>query len=94
MEILYDPESETTGIKLIKFCSKILRKNKADLILAWCFPHSFNYFCHRKAGFYKFPEKLRPQKLGIIAKTLNSNLATDIYNVKNWFLSYSDSDTV
>jgi hypothetical protein len=94
MEILFEPEDEVSGGYLLKFCSRILKKNKADLILAWCLPHSFNYFCHRKAGFYKFPERIRPQKLGIIAKTLNSNQAGDIYNIKNWFFSYSDSDTV
>lgn len=94
MEILFDPDNEPAGKNLLKFCCKILKKNKADLILAWCFPHSFNYFCHRKAGFYKFPEKIRPQKLGMIAKTLNSNKQKDIYNVKNWYFSYSDSDTV
>ena len=94
MEILFDPENESAGKMLLKFCCRILKKNKADLILAWCFPHSFNYFCHRKAGFYKFPEKIRPQKLGMITKTLNSNRQSDIYNVKNWFFSYSDSDTV
>jgi len=94
MEILFNPENENAGKKLLKFCSKVLKKNKADLILAWCFSHSFNYFCHRKSGFYKFPEKIRPQKLGMIAKTLNSEHAEDIYNVKNWYFSYSDSDTV
>lgn len=93
MELLYEPENEITGRNLLKFCSTILKKDGADVILAWCFPHSFNYFCHRKAGFYKFSEKIRPQKLGIIAKTLNSNHAEDIYNIKNWFFSYSDSDT-
>jgi hypothetical protein len=94
MEILFDPEYEKAGIALLKFCCSTLRKNKADLVLAWCFSHSFNYFCHRKAGFYKFPEKLRPQKLGMIAKTLNSHHSSDIYNIKNWYFSYSDSDTV
>lgn len=94
MEILFDPENMHAGKTLLSFCSKTLRNNKADLILAWCFSHSFNYFCHRKAGFYKLPEKIRPQKLGIITKTLNSRRAEDIYNVKNWFFSYSDSDTV
>jgi hypothetical protein len=94
MEILFDPENEQAGKDLLKFCSVIFKRNKADLILAWCLPHSFNYSCHRQAGFYKFPEKIRPQKLGMIAKALNSNHAEDITNVKNWFFSYSDSDTV
>ncbi|MEO6812812.1 MAG: hypothetical protein ABI172_02710 [Ginsengibacter sp.] len=94
MEILFNPENEAAGNKLLKFCSKVLKMNKADLILAWCFPHSFNYFCHRKAGFFKFPEKIRPQKLGIIVKSLNIVPAENIYNIKDWFFSYSDSDTV
>jgi hypothetical protein len=94
MEMLFTPGNEIAGKKLLQFCSDVLKKNKADVILAWCFRHSFNYFCHRQTGFYKFPEKLRPQKLGMIAKTLNSRRADDIYNVKNWYFSYSDSDTV
>lgn len=94
MELLFDPEDEKAGKQLLDFSSKILKKNNADVILAWCFPHSFNYFCHRKNGFYPFPEKLRPQKLGMIVKNLNSRQADDIYNVKNWHFSYSDSDTV
>ena len=93
MEILFDPENDHVGSNLLSFCSKALRKNKADLILAWCFSHSFNYSCHRKGGFYNLPEKIRPQKLGIIAKILNSKHGEDIYNIKNWFFSYTDSDT-
>lgn len=94
MEILYAPQYEKAALKLMKFCSKTLRKNKADLVLAWCLPHSFNYSCHKEAGFYKFPEKFRPLKLNMIVKKLNSTHEKEIYNVKNWFFSYSDSDTV
>jgi len=94
MELLFDPEDQNAGKQLLDFSSEVLKKNRADVILAWCFPHSFNYFCHRKKGFYPFPEKLRPQKLGMIVKNLNSRHADDIYNVKNWYFSYSDSDTV
>lgn len=94
MELLFDPESGNAGKKLLKFCTTTLKNNKAHLILAWCFPHSFNYFCHKKAGFYRFPEKFRPQKLCVIAKVLKSDHANEIYNIKNWYVSYSDSDTV
>ena len=94
MELLFDPKEENAGIQLLNFSSKILRHHKADLILAWCFPHSYNYICYQKSGFFKFPEKIRPQKLGMIAKTLHSKNEDDIYNVKNWYFSYSDSDTV
>ena len=94
MEFLYHPENKQAGKYLLKFCSQTLKKNNADLILAWCYDHSFNYDCIRKSGYYKFPEKFRPQKLGVIAKVLNSKNTKDIYNIKNWYLSYSDSDTV
>jgi hypothetical protein len=94
MELLYDPKNEKAGNYLLQFCSGTLKKNDADVVLAWCFDHSFNYACFRRNGYYKFPEKLRPQKLGFITKTLNSKNTKDIYNIKNWYLSYSDSDTV
>lgn len=94
MELLYNPKNTNAAKYLLKFSSKILKKNNADLILAWCFDHSFNYKNIRKNGYYKFPEKLRPQKLGFITKILNSKNTKDIYNLKNWYISYSDSDTV
>lgn len=94
MEILHAPESKKEGLQLLKFGTKILKKNKADVALAWCLPNSYNYNCHEKAGFYKFPEKFRPLKLSMIVKKLNTTHENEIYNVKNWFFSYSDSDTV
>lgn len=94
MELLYDPKNKKAAKHLLKFCSATLKKNNADLILVWCFDHSFNYTAIRRNGYYKFAEKLRPQKLGFITKTLNSKNTKDIYNVKNWYISYSDSDTV
>ena len=93
MELLYDPANKKAGNHLLQFCSRTLKSNNADLVLAWCFDHSFNYSCFRRNGYYKFPEKLRPQKLGFITKILNSKNTKDIYNIKNWYLSYSDSDT-
>ncbi len=94
MEILHAPESEKEGLQLLKFGNTILRRNKADLTLAWCLPHSYNYSCHKRSGFYKFPEKFRPLKLSMIVKKLNTVREKEIYNIKNWFFSYSDSDTV
>lgn len=95
MELIFDPKNETAPKYLLKFCSVTLRRNKADLILAWCFNHSFNYNAIRRSGYYRFPEKLRPQKLGFITKALNNNEnKNEINNIKNWYISYSDSDTV
>ena len=94
MELLFDPENKQAGKELLKFSSRILKENKADVILAWCFKHSFNYITFKQAGFFDFPEKMRPQKLGFIIKVLKSTFEKDILKIKNWYISYSDSDTV
>ena len=94
MELLYDPENTKAGKSLLKFASRTLKKNRADVILAWCYSHSFNYTTYRGTGYYDFPEKFRPQKLGVIVKVLESIYKNEMYKIKNWYLSYSDSDTV
>lgn len=94
MELLFDRESKYAGKELLQFASRIFKKNKADVILSWCYAHSFNYGTYKKAGFYNFPEKIRPQKLGVIVKVLKSEFEKDILKIKNWYFSYSDSDTV
>ena len=94
MELLFEPENKKAGKELLRFSSRIFKNNKADVILAWCYTHSFNYSTFKNAGFYNFPEKIRPQKLGVIVKVLKSTFEKDILKIKNWYFSYSDSDTV
>jgi len=94
MDLLFDRKDTISGKVLLQFATRILKVNGADLILTWCYKHSFNYSTYKKLGFYKFPERLRPQKLGFIVKVLNSQKSNEIYKLNNWYLSYSDSDTV
>lgn len=94
MEILFEPENKQVGKTLLGFAVRILKRNNADVILSWCYPHSFNYSAFKREGFYNFPEKMRPQKLGVIVKNLKSDFEKDILKIKNWYISYSDSDTV
>ncbi len=94
MELIVRSGDEKKGARLLKFCSAVLKQNKAELILAWCLSHSFNYVCYRKAGYYNFPEKLRPQKLYFGARAFNPVNKNFIDNIGNWYISYSDSDTV
>ncbi len=93
MEMLYLPGEVNAGKTLLKFASTYLRKNGADVLLAWCYDHSYNFEAYRKAGFFRFPEKLRPQKLFFVLKPLK-NESRDVYDSAKWYLSYSDSDTV
>lgn len=93
MELIFDPSDSNTGEQLLKFSTRIFRKSKVDVVLAWCFPGSFNYSAYKKKGYYKLPEKLRPQQLYLGAKVLDESNAATILDVKNWYISYSDSDT-
>ncbi|MEO7316272.1 MAG: GNAT family N-acetyltransferase [Ginsengibacter sp.] len=94
MELLFNPQNKPAGKELLRFSLRILKKNNADVILAWCYPHSFNYLSFKSVGFYNFPEKIRPQKLGVIIKVLKSTFEKEILKIKNWYISYGDSDTV
>lgn len=94
MELLYDVRNKKAGKELLRFSNRTFKNNKTDVILSWCYSHSFNYALYKNEGFYNFPEKIRPQKLGVIVKVLNSTFEKEILKIKNWYLSYSDSDTV
>ena len=94
MELIYEPASLKSGVTLLKYASRIFKKEKTDAVLAWCFTHSFNYAAFRKAGYYNLPEKFRPQHLFLGVRAFSEKNKSLIEDVKNWYISYSDSDTV
>lgn len=94
MELIYDLEHPKAVSQLLNYAIKEIKKENADLILAWCFDHSPNYKTFKTSYFFKLPEKLRPIELHFGAKAFDAKLKDIIYNRKNWYLSYSDSDTV
>ena len=94
MEYLYDPEKINSAKQLLKFASSFMRKQKADVILAWCLPKSFNFVAYQKCGFHNFHKKLRPQKLFFGVKILDRKFSEIISEKDNWYISYADSDTV
>lgn len=94
MELIYNPKFEEAGSTLMKTaCNAIISEN-ADCILAWCMSHSPNFSAHKKTGFYNLPEKFRPIELHFGARSFDSKLKNLINERENWYLSYSDSDTV
>lgn len=93
MELLYDPEYKKAGRQMLKFANKQFKKQKADIVLTWCNPGSFNYKSYRKSGYYPLPEILRPQELYMGAIAFDRSKAAVIEDMKKWYLSYSDSDT-
>ena len=93
MELVFDPANEKAGKQLLKFSSMLFRKHKVDVVLAWSIPGTFNHASYKKSGYYRLPEKLRPQKLFVGARVFDPAKANLIGDFKNWYLSYSDSDT-
>jgi hypothetical protein len=94
MELIYNPKYLNAGKQLLSFATYELKKQKADCILAWNFEHSPSYKLFKKEFFIKMPEKIRPIELHFGVKSFDENLNDIIYNRLNWYLSYSDSDTV
>jgi len=94
MELIYDKSQPKAGSQLLKYAITEIKKQKADCILSWCLEHSPNFKTYKSSFFINMPEKFRPIELHFGATALREDLKTLIYNRENWFISYSDSDTV
>mgnify|MGYP006131416929 CR=1 FL=1 len=94
MELIFDPKHPKAAKALLNNAVKNIKKENADCILSWCMDHSPNYKAFKQNLFFKMPEKLRPIELHFGVKSLNEKYRSLISDRKNWYLSYSDSDTV
>lgn len=94
MELIYDDSVPASGRLLLKYASRIFNAEKVDVVLAWCFAHSFNYRTYKKSGYFSLPVRFRPQHLFLGVRSFNSTNSKMIEDFKNWYISYSDSDTV
>jgi len=94
MELIYDPSYPKASDLLLNFAIASIKKHKADCVLAWCFKHSPNFKSFKKSLFIKMPEKIRPIELHFGVRSFKPNLNKLVYGRKNWYISYSDSDTV
>ena len=94
MELIYDLSHSKAAATLMKYAIAEIKKEGADCILSWCLEQSPNYRLYRKVWFLKLPEKLRPIELHFGARCFIEELKPLVYDRKNWYLSYSDSDTV
>ena len=94
MELIYNSDIPSTGKLLLKSVSELFKKAKVDAALAWSLPHSFNYQCFRKSGYFNLPVRFRPQHLFLGVRSFSNSNKNLIEDFKNWYISYSDSDTV
>ena len=93
MELLYHREEESVGAQLLRLATNKMIDKKTDVCLAWCFKHAPNYRAFKKQRFMTFIEKLRPITLHIGFRSLSITTPL-IKKRENWYISYSDSDTV
>lgn len=94
MELVYDLNNEKAGALLLRKAIAEMKKQNADCILSWCLEHSPNYNLFKSEAFFTMPEKLRPIELHFGARAFDKSLEKIIAKRSNWYLSYSDSDTV
>ncbi|MCR9183690.1 MAG: GNAT family N-acetyltransferase [Flavobacteriaceae bacterium] len=94
MELIYDLKYPEVSKELLQFAISEINMQKADCILSWCLDHSPNASAYKKEFFIKIPEKFKPIELHFGARCFVNELKGLVNNRKNWYLSYSDSDTV
>jgi len=93
MELMYFPEYQDVGKQLLNYATHQMNKAGADCILAWCLEHSTNYSAYTTNGYMTLPEKIRPIELHFGCRSFGGD-TTLLGDRTNWYLSYSDSDTV
>lgn len=95
MDAMVDPAHGSLAAGLIRDVLSDMARDGCDGCLAWCFEHSQTYRAHLKSGFLPLPERIRPQELHLGVRPL-ADLARGAFlgERRNWYISYSDSDTV
>lgn len=94
LELLHDPGRADVAQKLLQEAIVEMAAEGAEVVLAWCLPHSPNYRPYRANGFWPLPERLRPIELHVGVRPLAAPPEANLGNRRNWYLSYLDSDTV
>jgi len=94
MELIYNLEYPKAANQLLNYAIQVIKNEDADVILSWCFEHSPNYRIFKNSWFFKLPQKIRPIELHFGVRAFDYKLKNIIYNRENWYISYSDSDTV
>lgn len=92
MELLYDPARPDDGRALLSHAVRRMAADGADAVLAWSLEHAPSHGVFRRTGFVRMPPRLRPIELHFGARALDPSVP--VADVRNWYVSYADSDTV
>jgi hypothetical protein len=93
MELLCEPGASATARHLVAGVLHDMRVAGCHGALAWSFAHSPLHGSHLRNGFMPLPQRLRPIELHFGFRALRPDLP-ELADRRNWYLSYSDSDTV
>jgi GNAT superfamily N-acetyltransferase len=93
MEVMFARGHARAARALLHRALVAMRDARADVALAWCFPHSPSFTTYLACGFVPFPERFRPVELHVGARSLAAATPT-VRDRRAWYISYLDSDTV
>lgn len=94
MEMIYDLKHPKASSQLLEYAISEIKKEQADCILSWCLDHSPSAGIYKKHFFVRMPEKFRPIELHFGVRSFQKQWDAITTKRENWYLSYSDSDTV
>lgn len=95
MELMCEPSHSVLCGDLLSDCLRDMRDSGCDGVLAWCFEHSPYRQAFIRKGFLPLPERIRPVELHIGFRTLAADRCPpNLAERQNWYISYTDSDTV
>lgn len=94
MELMCLPEHEGLASSLLTDAVGDMRDDGCHGVLAWCFKHSPYYRNFFSRGFLPLPARIRPVELHFTVLPLSESVSASIVSRQEWYLSYSDSDTV
>jgi hypothetical protein len=94
LELMHRPGEIDVALAALSEALRRMAADRADVVLAWSFPHSPNAPAYSKVGFLPFPKRLRPIELHVGARALDPSLRELLARRESWYISYCDSDTV
>lgn len=94
MELMCLPGAGQLAGALLADTLRDMRDDGCNGALAWCFSHSPYHASFLRQGFLPLPTRLRPVELHFGVLGLSDAAPAALGQRDQWYLSYSDSDTV
>jgi len=94
LELMHRPDKLKAATVLLTEAVRRMAADRADAVLAWCFPHSPNAGAYSEVGFFGLPERFRPIELHVGVRSFDPSHTTLLARRESWYMSYCDSDTV